>query len=803
MDKKKKINMKRVLFVFALLASAFQVSAQDVKEIQFCDKKYEYGEGKDSITLFLKILDSDGNRPQDVTAKDLENYLVIKEDGVIIPDGRRNIQSLTSGMRIPSDYTFSVLVDLSIPEEGKIQICDVVEALVESAADSCVYISFFGDEVTASQLVTKDNYENFKPFFKRSTNNKFFYGALYAKLAEFSPVNAQYENYVKTESGYHKNQDIIKRANANKENNLLFIFTEGNIRPEYEENITFSEVTGYQAGASHIVPRVYAFYYTEEGINESVAATLQGVTTPKTEEGTVLSDRQGAYKPSDNLDQVLENFMQVVKDAMYDFSYTYQATSDKVYSGKTSFSAEWKGAEKGGKVYSIGTAENPWPTHKETSTDVFVKYLIALLVTLLTILFFFFIMKVVIPIVKSKMFTVKYYQKYEGEEGIQRRVCHYCKQEIVPGQMVVKKCKHIMHVHCWIQNGYKCSEYGQNCKTGIQDHVEWNELFTMSAFRDCQQTIMGILAGLVSWVIYELSGRGSFTGMAKSIVNSFFTNEEQMANLYDTCVTKVSAFLTIGFLLGFFLSLIFRYNDEYRKKDVKVYLKIIGLSLLSGVIGLASFAVGAVIFCMLLSAVNTSYIPWYCSLPAYMLFSLCTSLSLTIKSSIPVKSAMIGGLCSAAIGFLVLYFSSITSSRYGWMNMLLDFVIYGGGLGASIVTVRMLAEKYFLIIQNGAKAGQKIPIHKWMNATGGGNKVSIGMTGECEIQMNWEKSNKVAKEHAMLYIDHTKILPMIKPMAPGVIYNDRAELAVNKPSALSNGDTFTIGDTIFQYVENE
>lgn len=31
--------------------------------------------------------------------------------------------------------------------------------------------------------------------------------------------------------------------------------------------------------------------------------------------------------------------------------------------------------------------------------------------------------------------------------------------------------------------------------------------------------------------------------------------------------------------------------------------------------------------------------------------------------------------------------------------MLLDFIIYGGGLGASLVTVRMLAEKYFLVIQ--------------------------------------------------------------------------------------------------------
>ena len=166
-----------------------------------------------------------------------------------------------------------------------------------------------------------------------------------------------------------------------------------------------------------------------------------------------------------------------------------------------------------------------------------------------------------------------------------------------------------------------------------------------------------------------------------------------------------------------------------------------------------------------------------------------------------MKSALIGGLCSAVIGFIVLYFSSFSSSKYGWMSMLLDFVIYGGGLGASLVTVRMLAEKYFLVIQNGIKAGQRIPIHKWMNATGGGNKVSIGITGECEIQMNWEKSNKVAKEHAQLFIDHAKTLPIIKPLATGVIYNTRVELPVGKTTILSNGDTFKIGDTIFQYME--
>ena len=796
--------MKRFVTILALIAVVFNMNAQDVKQIVFCDKKYEYGVGKDSIRLFLKVLDSDGNRSTEVTTADLEKYLVVYEDDKnIISNDRRNIQSLSSGQRIPADYTFSVLVDLSIPEEGKAQIYDVIGTLVESAPDSCVYLSFFGDNISSSKLVTKHNYKELEPQFHKGAASKFFYGALYSKLVEFGGGNSELESSVRVlDDSYSKNEAIKKRAGGNKDKNLLFVFTEGSKRPE-DEAITFVEVTDYQKDRSHVVPKVYAFYYTGNGFDENVKLTFEGVTSPRDDAGQILSDRRGAYKPSDDLNSVLEDFQQVVQDAMYDFAFIYKATDSKIYSGKTTYIAEWKGSQMGSGAYSIGTAENPWPTHEESTVDTLIKYLIAILATLLTIVFFFCVMKILIPYIKSKSFALKYYKKYEPEANIQRRICHYCKQDIQPGQMVVVKCKHIMHVHCWHQNGYKCAEYGQNCKTGIQDHIEWKELLTMSSLRDCYQTIAGICAGLVSWVLYELMGRGGFTSMATGIVNTFFTNEEQQLNLYDTCVTKVSAFLTIGFLLGFFLSLIFRYNDEYRKKDWRIYIKIVALSLLSGIIGMLSFAIGAILFCVLLSAINTTYIPWYCSLPAYLLFSVCTSLSLTIKSSIPVKSAMIGGVCSAIIGFFVLYFSSITSSRYGWMNMLLDFVIYGGGLGASLVTVRMLAEKYFLVIQNGVKAGQRIPIHKWMNATGGGNKVSLGMTGECEIQMNWEKSNKVAKEHAQLFIDHAKSLPMIKPLATGVIFNTRAELPVGKPSVLSNGDTFKIGDTIFQYVETD
>ena len=792
--------MQKLLTLCALLAFALNISAQDVSKIQFCDKKYEYGTGKDSITLFLKVLDSNGEPSGDVTVADLDKYLVVNEDGVMIPLDRRQIVSLSSGQRIPADYTFSVLVDLSIPEGGKGQIYEAVAKLVESAPDSCVFLSFFGEEVSASQMVTSANIADFKEKFMAHSDTKFFYGALYSKMAEFSGDKAAMEDEVRTKGGYMKNDLIIRRAQQSSDKNLLFVFTEGNMRPE-DESISFVEVTDYQSDGSHMVPKVFAFYYTGDGVDENVELTLQGVTTPRDSEGRVLADRQGAYRPSADLSNVLSNFQQVVKDAMYDFAFTYRATDNKAYTGRVSYTAEWKGTEAGASDYSIGTAETPWPVREESAGGLLTKLLVALLVTFLTFLFFFFVMKVVIPFIKSKKFGAKYYKPYVAEEGIKRRICAYCRQDIEPGQKVVMKCKHIMHVGCWQQNGYKCVEYGQNCKEGIQDHVDLQDMFSQASIRDSYQTLAGVLAGLVSWIIFELTGRGMFDGLGAAIANTFFTNEEQMGNLLNDCGGKVSALLTVGLLLGFFLSLVFRYNDEYRKKDAKIYLKIFGLSLFSGLVGFLSMLIGGIIFCMLLSAVGTTYIPWYCSLPAYILFSICLALSLTVKSSIPMKSALIGGGISALIGFVVLYFGGAVSASMGWLNMLLDFIIYGGGLGASLVTVRMLAEKYFLVIKNGVKAGQRIPIHKWMNATGGGNKVTIGKINECEIQMNWEKASKVADKHVQLYIDKARQLPMLNALAAGVNYNVRSELAPNKPIILSNGDTFTVGDTIFEYSE--
>lgn len=798
MDKKKTLKTLLLLLGMSVL-SGFNAKAETPtpSKLQFCDRTYNYGIGNDTVKLYFNVIGADGKRISNLSKSDFNNFSYFYEDGKPIDNGI--INKLSKGVRIPKEYTFSILLDKSIPDEGKQQILKSIRQFVSIAPDSCVYISFYGDEVSGTIPASEKNFSAIEQEFLKPAAAKYFYSGVHSKLAEFSKSTPSFMSEIKA-TDYKRNDLISTRAVMNPGKNYLMVFAEGSKRPDYEM-LDFITLTDYQTNNTKDLPKVYGFYYTADGEDTYINTTLQGLTQPKDSTRTVIRDLLGKVSSSANMNDVVKSFQTVIEDATYDYALIYHANPDKVYTGNISYTANWGKIQIGEATFTIGSAERPWPEREQSATSFVIELFVAILVTVLTFAFFFFIMKVVVPYIQSLTFKSKYYKKYQPEANVQRRICHYCKQDIRPGQIIVTKCNHWMHKHCWEENGYKCAEFGQNCKTGIQKHVDWKDLFKLSSLKDCSQTIAGILAGLVSWIIYESCGRGGFTELSKFIVGLVFNADNPNASLMNDCVSRTSSFLMIGLLLGFFISLVFRYKDDIRNKNWKVWLKIAGLSVLTGFIGMLAFAIGADLFCLILSWTGKTYIPWYCSLPAYIIFSISISLALTLKSSIPVKSALWGGTISSCIGFLVLYFTSFTSGNYEWLNMLLDFIIYGGGLGASLITVRMLAEKYFLVIQNGVKAGQRIPIHKWMNATGGGNKVSIGITGDCEIQMNWEKSNKVAKEHAQLYIDHEKNLPVIKPLATGVQYNSRAELPVNRPAVLSNGDTFKIGDTIFKYEE--
>ncbi len=788
MDKTKKITKAAifVLLTLILTATLSPLQANTVEKIQFGGVEYSYS--SDSINLKFNLLDNTGQHIKNVPMKNLYESLQIFESGHQIQNGEFLINK--SGVLIPKENTISVLIDRGINPKDKSKIFESIRNLVESSADSSIYISFLDDKVTETFLLNTNNFNNFRNELMKDGERKYFYSALFSKLLEFDVTKS--EDYPE----YQFNRNIARRAVANPENNSMFIFVDGNEMADISDPIQYIDVTKGVSDLS-IKPKIYAFYYLSgSSFDQDVELTLSGITGSSTS----MDFPKGKYVSAGDEEIILMEVGKAIDEQKYDYSFVYNV-KDKVFTGIIPFEAKWDNRNIGNAVFSIGSPENPWPQSKGDAGDYLLQFLLAILVTLLTILFFVLVIKGIVPFIKSKTFSAKYYNRYIPEEGVHKRLCSYCKQPIEPGELVVNKCKHIMHVKCWKDNDYRCAEYGQNCNIGIQEHVDWGKLFRKETILETRQTISGILAGFISWIVYELIGRGIFPGLASCITDFFVTDESKRLTLLNACTSKVESFLAIGIILGFFLSLIFRLNDEYRKKNFRICLKIFGFSLLTSLIGFFAFSFGGVILCMLVSLLSSPGIPWYCSMPAYLLFSICVSLSLTIKTSIPVKSAMLGGICSAVIGFIVLYCTN--NSNHPWITMLLNFVIYGGGLGASLVTVRMLSEKYFLVIQNGPRKGVRIPIHKWMNAIGGNNKVLIGMTGDCEIQMNWDKSNKVAKEHVMLYIDKAKSLPILKPQAANVILNSRIELPVRHSTPLNNGDTFKIGDTIFLYEETD
>ena len=307
MDKKKKVVIEICVSSLLFFVSMLSVGGQEISNIRLMEREYEYGIGRDSITLYFNLYDKNGIRlrGEDAPLSAIGKWLDIqeKDEENPVPGNCRRVFQVGSGKRIPDVYTFSVLVDQSIPEQGKMRIYDAVETLVESAPDSSVFLSFFGYNVTSSRLVTRENINDWKDRFADSAENKYFYSAIYAKLSEFSTTVAPKDYYVIMEDGYRKNYMLAERAIRNQNETLLFVFTEGHTRPSYEEEIGFEEVTELQSSTSVHIPRVYAFYYTENGGDPNIAEQLEGICTSL----SLQESRRGDYKPANNMKQVLQS----------------------------------------------------------------------------------------------------------------------------------------------------------------------------------------------------------------------------------------------------------------------------------------------------------------------------------------------------------------------------------------------------------------------------------------------------------------------------------------------------------------
>jgi hypothetical protein len=416
-------------------------------------------------------------------------------------------------------------------------------------------------------------------------------------------------------------------------------------------------------------------------------------------------------------------------------------------------------------------------------------------------------MQVIIPFIISRTnnFEKKYVKPYEPintSEGEVYETCSYCQEPLERGELIVVKCPHKIHWDCWKENGYKCVEYGQNCKDGIQYHFDKRHPFDLKKSPYYLKWAMsGMMSGFFIWIIFKISSKWEiFSGFIKTLVNAFYPAKFKEViegataiphNVYDTFRVKITGLLFAGILLGFVLTFLFSYINDFRQKRGKVLFSFFSRALFGALVGFTTFLLGSMICILLGKAGNV----WWLDAIPWILFGGSVALCLAFKSTIKWQDALIGGLISGVISFVILY----TTSYFSDFGVMFSFMLCSAGLGISIIARHHLAQKYFLKYK-GEKRDGEIAIHKWMNDSGGSNEVTIGKSNHCVIQMNWDSSENIHDKQVKLYIDPKRRVPMMKALENGVVCDGR-EAHKDDLIPLKHGMKFTIGNTKFQYIE--
>lgn len=711
---------------------------------------------------------------------------------------RRLKRGVQSGTDIPSDITISLLIDRSgsIDEEEMGRIKNAVKAFAENVPDGCLYFSWFHDDISTSIPLSLENFNVAE--LNTSNKNTALYNAIYTKLLEFDK-DSELPN-LEQEQSLEKNNDIAAR---NSVNNYLIVLTDGlndveNI-PKYQNPDEFREI--FRPELLRLVEK--------NSNNVKIFALGFGENSDAFDERELKQICMASGNPNGYFlakpDSIIELLKIRLTDAIApDYELKLLNEEGKEYQGKLrnlsiEINAPASNIDKavGSVPYALGSTVHPQVVGKESFWGNLLKGLITGIVFLLVIMI---IIQLIIPSIKNKIFNAKYIIKYKPGENEIRKECPYCGDPLNKGELVVVKCKHIVHKACWGDYDHVCPEYGQNCDEGKQDYFDISDPFSRkNKIYYLKWVLYGLISGFLTWTLYLIL---KDTGLVKSIASG--TVHMIRPNITDQSIIelftlKISSLLLIGILMGFFLTSFFAYIEDFRRKSLPILSRILLRGVIGSLAGFISFYLGSIILILLNQPYSTflfDWIPW-------VIFGACLGLVLSIKTTIVWKYGVLGGLISIIFSFIVLFF---IVGDFGYSALLIGFMVYGAGLGFSIATVRSSAEQYFLKIIEGKKHEETIPVHKWMSFQGGHNEVYIGAGFSCEIQMNWEKDNpEIAERHAKLFLNTNRNIPVIVSLEKDKLttYDTRIEMEPGKEYELFSGNTIKIGNTVFQYLEKE
>ena len=803
--------MKKVIFFLNVLLAFTIISCQQDQQNDIAalndtfiqDSIYvvqmNKSDNAEYMYLYFKILDSQGKKVF-IDKINCGNFSLF-EKGNNGPDMTPIVDSVIDirERKVISDQiSMLFLVDRSgsisqnVLDEQYNQIYNLLNLLPNTK----MYLSFMDSALTKSFPITKSTIKEYGGEFEvREGTDAYIHKAILAKIEELANVTA--DHYPEVEHN---------PALQDSSQKLLFVFTDGKVKNEnghyiddfFERKGEFIDLAKKQDNNEFPFIPIHCVYIGDpDGVRdiqnemEALCAVCPSRDALKGKFHTIL-----------DVNQLQEVLVGAIDSIAADYKLVLKNPTGKIYDGSeqnlTIILQDNETAKAVGNLrYAFGNQHIPIVVSSDTSTSSnWRTILFGLLYGILFVTLVYITLQYIIPWIQYKIFCKKYIVKYKhnsGASNVEKQHCYHCKEAFQDGDDIDVKCEHVVHLECWKENRNRCPEYGvHNCTKGIHYYNQEKLSDSRNAPYFHLWLVYGLLAGLISWVFMRIIySETLFAGLIQGITQLF--QPETSNNVSSVSfLPKIQALLLCGLILGFFITFFFSCQIEFRKKNLKIWALITLRALVGSLIGFIAFLIGSIIIIFLgkdSNCIYTDWIPW-------ALFAIGIAFTLSFKTDIKLRSALIGGLISVLISFVVLFVTTFAKE----ILSMFSYMIYAAGFGIAIAIVHHVSEKYFLRVAGPIKE-RDIAIYKWMSVSGGFNKVTIGKSIDCILEMNWDDADNIADKQVEIYLENDR--PYCKALAEGTRLSSGQMLPVNQVILLSHGTEFTIGNSTFTYIEKD
>ena len=778
--------MKRILFIMTLIAAfATRLAAQDIV--------MDYprlSEQLDTIFVDFKVVADSGVKMNLGTVD--KSHLSLEEIGYNGDEDITLIDVLDIRGYDPDyaadNYSIIVMLDRSVSQECLEAQRKALNELYLGFPKAHFYVTAMDAKRTPTTAI-QNSYQLLSwmdsCFSQPATEPKFIYKALASVIEEINGDN-MHDFYPEIEYNPALLDDTKKS---------LIILTDGKymddkgnyIGGEEFFRIKMALINGLDTDR---MVQVNYVYFGEDIARDAFQKEVQYVSKP-----------DDVFYPKFDLQALKEHLILHPDPLAMDYRMVILNPEHKLYDGqKITLHAylDIDGTEAyGAKLFTMGSMLHPLPI-KANKSDYVNIMLRCVALGLFMILLAYLLFRIIVPRVSHLIFRKRYIKTFAKANTLPVKAsdyvaqkCYFCKDDFVPGDEIVTKCEHTMHYECWKQNGHQCPEYGRECSEGRFYYNEEHPWDKRNAPHYLKNMLIGAFVGLLVWVLFRgLTHNTLFYEIIGNMVT--LSGKVGIDATGAAFVDKIHDLLFFGVVVGFWVTFVGSWLVERRKKTVHRLSVILLRGILGALAGFLAGLIGGVVAI----ATGKDYNCFIVDIIPWLLIGASLGFIISYKTKVNVKKAVIGGFIFAMVGFCILYLFNFDDSDFSfqYIGLLASFlcmlavIIFTSGLYSCVSIPEKVSERYFLHIEGTPKT-RDVAIYKWMNRRGGYRMVTIGRSETCYIDMDWDDTPGIDGVQAEVYMEND--MPYYKMMAN------------NKAVRLSHGTSFTVGKTLFTYLEKD